>query len=123
MRMCAYVGPAPVPLEDYVEQSYRQAVTGISVSPEGLRSHFSHLVLRDELFNSIGPALAFGKSVFVYGPPANRQTAMATAIGQFITAPGPRAPARGDQRRGAPPAHFGLALRVRGKLLPGAIPH
>ena len=38
MRMCSYVGPAPVPLEDYVEQTYRQAVTGISVSPENLRS-------------------------------------------------------------------------------------
>ena len=29
--MCAYVGPAPVPLEDYVEQTYRQAVTAIDV--------------------------------------------------------------------------------------------
>jgi len=31
--MCAYVGPAPVPLEDYVEQTYRQAVTSISHAP------------------------------------------------------------------------------------------
>src|SRR3954454_17377453 len=29
IKLCAYVGPAPVPLEDYVEQTYRQAVTGI----------------------------------------------------------------------------------------------
>src|SRR5262245_19218654 len=29
MKQCAYVGPAPVPLEDYIEQTYRQAVTGI----------------------------------------------------------------------------------------------
>ena len=34
MDQCAYVGPAPVPLEDYVEQVYRQAVTAIEVSPE-----------------------------------------------------------------------------------------
>ena len=33
MKLCAYVGPAPVPLEDYVEQTYRQAVTGIDVQP------------------------------------------------------------------------------------------
>ena len=26
LKMCAYVGPAPVPLEDYVEQVYRQAL-------------------------------------------------------------------------------------------------
>jgi len=37
MTLCAYVGPAPVPLEDYVEQAYRQAVTGINVTPDSLR--------------------------------------------------------------------------------------
>src|SRR5437762_7345211 len=50
-QQCAYVGPAPVPLEDYVEQTYRQAVTGIGCNPDTLRAHFSHLVLKDELFN------------------------------------------------------------------------
>src|SRR3954468_16090943 len=44
-KMCAYVGPAPVPLEDYVEQVYRQAVTSLDVSPEALRAAFSHLVI------------------------------------------------------------------------------
>src|SRR5712692_711577 len=48
MKMCAYVGPAPVPLEDYVEQVYRQAVTNIDVSPELLRPALSHLVISDE---------------------------------------------------------------------------
>src|SRR5262249_15900432 len=32
MQLCGYIGPAPVPIEDYVEQAYRQAVTGISCS-------------------------------------------------------------------------------------------
>src|SRR6266403_4540842 len=43
MKLCAYVGPAPVPIDDYVEQSYRQAVTGIGCSPEPLRAAFAHL--------------------------------------------------------------------------------
>ena len=30
MKQCAYIGPAPVPIEDYIEQTYRQAVTGIA---------------------------------------------------------------------------------------------
>src|SRR6184192_3415 len=67
MQMCAYVGPAPVPLEDYVEHTYRQAVTGISVTPESLRAAFSHLVMSDDLFNAVGPAIVSGKSVFIYG--------------------------------------------------------
>jgi predicted ATPase with chaperone activity len=84
MKLCAYVGPAPVPLEDYVEQAYRQAVTGISCTPEGLRSTFSHLVLKDDLFNALGPAIVSGKSVFIYGPPGNGKTSIARAIGDFM---------------------------------------
>jgi predicted ATPase with chaperone activity len=84
MKQCAYVGPAPVPLVDYVEQTYRQAVTGISCSPEPLRAAFSHLVLKDEMFNTIGPAIVSGRSVFIYGPPGNGKTSIARAIGEFM---------------------------------------
>src|SRR6516162_7014402 len=38
IKLCAYIGPAPVPLDDYIEQAYRQAVTGITCSPEALRA-------------------------------------------------------------------------------------
>ena len=88
MAQCAYVGPAPVPLEDYVEQVYRQAVTAIDVSPESLRAAFGHLVVSEDLFNAVGPAIVSGKSVFIYGPPGNGKTAMAQAIGAFMNACG-----------------------------------
>src|SRR5262245_34192947 len=88
MDQCAYVGPAPVPLDDYVEQTYRQAVTGISCTPEALRPHFAHLVVPDALFNAIGPAVVSGRSVFIYGPPGNGKTAMARSIGEFMNASG-----------------------------------
>ncbi len=84
MKQCTYVGPAPVPLEDYIEQTYRQAVTGISCSPEPLRAAFAHLVIRDELFNAIGPAIVSGKSIFIYGPPGNGKTSIARSIGDFM---------------------------------------
>src|SRR5438874_2086576 len=88
MQICAYVGPCPVPVEDYVEQTYRQAVTGIACNPESLRKAFGHLVIREELFNAIGPAVISGKSVFIYGPPGNGKTAMARSIGDFINTRG-----------------------------------
>jgi predicted ATPase with chaperone activity len=84
LELCSYIGPAPVPLEDYVEQSYRQAVTAIEVSPDSLRASFSHLVINDELFNAVGPAIVSGKSVFIYGPPGNGKTSIAQAIGNFM---------------------------------------
>jgi predicted ATPase with chaperone activity len=87
-KQCAYVGPAPVPLEDYIEQTYRQSVTGINCSPEPLRASFSHLVLPDEMFNAIGPAIVSGKSVFIYGPPGNGKTSIARAIGDFMNGAG-----------------------------------
>lgn len=84
IKMCAYVGPAPVPLEDYVEQTYRQAVTAIDISPEAMRAAFSHLVISEELFGAVGPAIVSGKSVFIYGPPGNGKTSIAQAIGSFM---------------------------------------
>jgi predicted ATPase with chaperone activity len=83
-KQCAYVGPAPVPLEDYIEQTYRQAVTGITCSPEPLRGSFAHLVIPEELFNAIGPAIVSGKSIFIYGPPGNGKTSVARSIGDFM---------------------------------------
>ena len=88
MAMCAYCGPAPVPLEDYVEQTYRQAVTGIRCTPESLASPFSHLVMKDDMFNALGPAIVSGRSVFIYGPPGNGKTAMARSIGEFMNQAG-----------------------------------
>jgi predicted ATPase with chaperone activity len=88
LQTCKYIGPAPVPLEDYVEQAYRQAVTGISVSPDTLKGHFSHLVLPETLFNAIGPAIVSGKSIFLYGPPGNGKTAIAQSIGNFMNQAG-----------------------------------
>jgi hypothetical protein len=88
MEQCAYVGPAPVPLEDYVEQCYRQTVTGLACYPESLRAPFGHLVIKEDMFNNIGPAIISGRSVFIYGPPGNGKTAMARAIGDFMNTAG-----------------------------------
>jgi predicted ATPase with chaperone activity len=88
LKLCSYVGPAPVPLEDYVEQAYRQAVTGIHCTPENLRSSFTHLVLPEELFQALGPAIVSGKSMFIYGPPGNGKTSIARAIGDFMNQAG-----------------------------------
>lgn len=88
MKQCAYVGPAPVPLEDYVEQCYRQTVTGLQCYPESLKAPFSHLVLKEDMFLALGPAIISGRSVFIYGPPGNGKTAMARAIGDFMNTAG-----------------------------------
>lgn len=88
LKTCSYVGPAPVPLEDYVEQAYRQSVTGIHCVPDTLRSSFSNLVLPEELFMALGPSIVSGKSMFLYGPPGNGKTSIARCIGDFMNGAG-----------------------------------
>jgi predicted ATPase with chaperone activity len=88
MAQCSYIGAAPVPLDDYVEQTYRQAVTGIVCSPDPLKAAFSHLVIPDELFDAIGPAIVSGKSVFIYGPPGNGKTSIARSVADFMNTAG-----------------------------------
>lgn len=84
----AYVGPAPVPLDMYLQQCYRQMVTGIPISPSGLRRAFAHMITEDKLFDTVGPAICSGKAVFIYGPPGTGKTTIARAIGDYMNTSG-----------------------------------
>jgi hypothetical protein len=83
-EQCRYVGPAPVPLESYVRQCLRQAVTGTVCSPATLVQAFDGLVIRDGLLDELGPAVCSGRSIFIYGPPGNGKTQVAKGLGRFL---------------------------------------
>jgi predicted ATPase with chaperone activity len=75
-----YIGPAPVPLEDYIEMIRRQTMGEIKVRPKDVQDALSHLVLTGELINRLGPAVNSGRSLFIYGPPGNGKTVIAKSI-------------------------------------------
>ena len=80
-----YVGPLPVPLEQY--RNYMKAASGqrpALISPATVRAAFSHLVVPDRVLDQIGPAVAARHSLFVYGPPGNGKTVIARAIGNLL---------------------------------------
>lgn len=76
-----YVGIAPVPLRQYREymEAYRAAVPR-TVTRDRVRDAFSHLVISQKVLDQLGPAVAAGHSMFVYGPPGNGKTVIAQAI-------------------------------------------
>ena len=84
MEASQYVGPAPVPLETYRHWIDAQSVRGVHLSRERIRAGFSHLVLLEELRESLGPAINSGASIFLYGDPGNGKTVIAEAIAEMM---------------------------------------
>jgi predicted ATPase with chaperone activity len=80
----AYVGPAPVPLADYVIQVRRQSVGGRSLSPGLTASALESLVLSAETLTRIGRAVLSGRPTLIYGPSGNGKTTIAHLLGHAI---------------------------------------
>ncbi len=79
----AYVGPAPVSLDDYWQQVSRQSIRLARVTPTRLRQIFQGLVLAPDMLEQLGPATVSGKPLFLYGPPGNGKTTIALRLGQI----------------------------------------
>lgn len=79
-----YVGPAPVPLPQYVEWVERQSMSNVLIDRGRLEEALDGLVLADELLELVGPAVNSGKSMFLYGEPGNGKTRIAQAVADMF---------------------------------------
>lgn len=80
-----YVGPAPVPLEQFRTWIVRQSVRSERYRKADLEEALSDLVLDDEIVSALGPAVNAGESLFLYGRPGNGKTAIAERIGRMVS--------------------------------------
>jgi predicted ATPase with chaperone activity len=79
-----YAGAAPVTLETYQKAMLSQSLKDFSVHQRAMRQGLAHLVLNENTFSHIGPAINSGKSIFLYGPPGNGKTAIGESIGRMV---------------------------------------
>lgn len=80
----SYVGPAPVPLEQYNACVSKFHVRDVMVNQESLREAWREFVLDDEYFDQVGPAIRSGAPCFLYGPPGTGKTVLAKMIARFL---------------------------------------
>lgn len=82
-----YVGAAPVPLEQY--QAYMREIEAsmeTKVSREELTAAVGReLVVSRRVLDQLGPAINARHSLFLYGPPGNGKSVMATAMGTLMS--------------------------------------
>src|SRR5436853_583516 len=68
---CSYVGPAPVPLADYVTAVDAQTITAEAIRHDQLEAAFRDISVNPALFVRLGPAVNSGAGLFLYGAPGN----------------------------------------------------
>jgi len=80
MVECAYVGTAPVPFAEYVAAVAAQTIAREQPKEADLRRAFSDLLISEEMFKVLGPAINSGRGMFLYGYPGNGKTSIAERI-------------------------------------------
>ncbi len=80
--ICSYVGPAPVPLMDYILSVEAQTIRAESPKRKHLKQAFSDISINELLFESLGPAINSGAGLFLYGEPGNGKSTLAQRITQ-----------------------------------------
>jgi predicted ATPase with chaperone activity len=102
LEQTQYVGPAPVPLAQYVAWAERESVRSVRLTRARIRAGFPGLVLDEHLFELLGPAVNSGRSIFLHGEPGNGKTVIAEAIARLL---------------GVEPIHIPYAVLVDGQVM------
>jgi predicted ATPase with chaperone activity len=90
-KSSGYVGPVPVPLEEYVLSVDAQTIRAEAAERKQLEKAFRDISITGELLEQLGPAINSGAGLFLYGEPGNGKTTIARRItrcfGQTIWVP------------------------------------
>ncbi len=79
-----YAGPAPVPLQQYIDMTKSQSISDMIVDKPTIRQAFNHIVISERMLDRVGPAANSARSLFLYGPPGNGKTTIADGLAEML---------------------------------------
>ena len=84
LELSRYVGPAPVPFDQFRHWIERQSIGGTRVTAPELQAALEGVVLEDEMLELLGPAVNSGRSMFLYGESGNGKTLLAKRLARVF---------------------------------------
>ncbi|TWU34222.1 hypothetical protein Poly41_43680 [Novipirellula artificiosorum] len=88
---CTYFGACPTSLNEYVESVRKQSIEGQYPKKPDLERAFHDLLINPAMLIRLGPAVASGRGMFLFGFPGNGKTSIAErvtgAFGKYIWIP------------------------------------
>lgn len=85
LEISGYIGPAPVSLEAYGAMLHWQIAQQVPPTPDDVAQALSPLVLSPGACDVAALAAASGRSLFLFGPPGNGKTSLATLMGKVLS--------------------------------------
>ena len=83
---CSYYGACPIPLKHYIASVKYQTIEGQYPKKQDLLKAFHDLLINPRMLEKLGPAVASGRGMFLFGFPGNGKTSIAERVtGAFGT--------------------------------------
>ena len=84
LKLSGYVGPAPVPLHEYIDRARQQSVLNADLTREKIEESLSGLVMEGAPLDLIGQAVSAKRAVLFYGGSGNGKSTTAECLRQAL---------------------------------------